>query len=82
MMRLLSFFVVLATCCAGCAGHNGVDWSQLVIEAAPTFKQGQCGVQLEWHKVLAVHKEIEVQGQVVIKKRCAKKLKSDPPQEH
>lgn len=62
--------IIIALVLGGCSGAQTTDWTSLASEATPTFKQGKCGAELVWTKDLEVYSDVEVEGQLTIRKKC------------
>ena len=57
---------------SGCAGaQKSIDWTALASEATPTFTQGECGAELTWTREIEATAQVEIVGQLTIRKKCA-----------
>ena len=70
MMTRPALILILAMTLGGCATTGSVDWTALVIDAAPEFKPGPCGPELQWTKTIAVHDAAEIEGILIVRPRC------------
>lgn len=74
MKRLTPLILVLLCGCAtGGESSGALDYAHLLKAATPTFTKGECGPEVTWRKTLQVHEEVEVEGVVIVKKRCENK---------
>lgn len=70
---LLLVLALALTACAG-KGEKSIDWTQLAIDAAPSFGMDECGQTLTWSRQLGrwevKDKAVIVEGSVVIRVDC------------
>ena len=75
-MKVLAI-LLLVCLVGGCSTAGSADWSRLAIDSIPTFQEGKCGQELVWRKQIAIHKEVEIEGILLVKPVC-KAPKKDP----
>ena len=63
-MRYLSIILLVLV---GCSSSQ---WGDLVQDATPTFRTGECGPELVWTKEVAVYDTAVVEGRVIVRKKC------------
>lgn len=70
---LLALALALTACVSKPAAPRGpVDWPSIVARAAPEYRPGECGPELVWREDVAIYEKVEIEGTIVIRRKCAK----------
>ena len=72
-MNRLKLLILGCCCCCltGCAGAQKTDWAALATDAAPEFRVGKCGPELVWIKDIEVYSDVEVVGELKVRRKCS-----------
>lgn len=63
--------IIIALVLGGCSGAQKTDWAGLAVDATPEFKAGKCGPEVVWTKDLEVYADVEVVGQLTLRRKCS-----------